>query len=330
MTKARLDPLLRNLGEHLRELVPVLAERTRSAGLALPGAFPEGEQEAFCRALLADMGFAFDRGRVDRSTHPFTTLIGEDDVRLTLRFQPDNPLSAIFATLHEGGHALYDQGFPAELHDTLLAEAPSTGLHESQARLWENHVGRSAAFWSHYLPRLRSRFPDALRAFDAERFQRTVNVVQPSLIRAEADEVTYNLHILMRYELETALLSGDLPVRDLPAAWNESSRKWLGIVPSTVAEGCLQDVHWAGASLGYFPTYTLGNLYAAQLAESYGTEADLEVQLAAGNLRPLRDWLAANVYRWGCQLEAEEIIRRATGRGLGADAFLRYLQAKFR
>lgn len=329
MTRARLDPLLRNLGARLRELVPVLAERTRSAGLMATSGFPEPAQEAFCRALLGDMGFSFSRGRTDRATHPFTSMLGEDDVRLTLRFRLENPLSAIFATLHEGGHALYDQGYPAELHDTLLAEAPSTGIHESQARLWENHVGRSAAFWAHYLPQLQSRFPAALGALNAAGFQQAINVVQPSLIRVDADEVTYNLHILMRYELETALLSGDLPVSDLPGAWNESSRKWLGIAPATVGDGCLQDVHWAGASLGYFPTYTIGNLYAAQLTESYAAQADLDAQLASGNLRPLRDWLAANVYRWGCRLTAEEIIRKATGRGLEADAFFRHLAARF-
>ncbi|MEO8224248.1 MAG: carboxypeptidase M32, partial [Gammaproteobacteria bacterium] len=316
MTRARLDPLLRDLGNRLRELVPVLAERTsrKQPEEPLP-ALPEAVQESFCRALLADMGFSLARGRVDRSTHPFTTMIGEDDVRLTLRYQADNPLSAIFAALHEGGHALYDQGFPAALQDTLLAEAPSTGLHESQARLWENHVGRSAAFWTHYLPRLQARLPAGAAPIDPARFRRAVNIVRPTLVRVEADEVSYNLHILMRYELETALLSGDLAVKDLPGAWNDASRKWLGIVPSTLNEGCLQDVHWAGASIGYFPTYTLGNLYAAQLAEAYAARADLTAELAGGNLRPLRDWLAENVYCWGCQLEAEEIVRRATGRG---------------
>jgi carboxypeptidase Taq len=160
---------------------------------------------------------------------------------------------------------------------------------------------------------------------DAAAFQRAVSVVQPTLIRADADEVTYNLHILMRYELETALLSGDLPVSDLPSAWNESSRKWLGIAPTTVGDGCLQDVHWAGASIGYFPTYTIGNLYAAQLAESYAAQADFGAQLASGNLRPLRDWLAINVYQWGCRLDAEEIIRKATGRGLDPEALFRHL-----
>ena len=329
MTKARLDPLLRAVGERLRALLPELTERTRNASLALRGPFSEAAQETFCRSVLVDMGFSFSRGRADRSTHPFTTMIGEDDVRLTLRFHADNPLSAISTALHEGGHALYDQGYPAELHDTLLAEAPSTGIHESQSRLWENHVGRSAAFWTHYFPRLQTVFPDALHGLDAASFQRAVNVVRPTLIRAEADEVTYNLHILMRYELETALLSGDLRVQDLPGAWNESSRKWLGIMPPGVQQGCLQDVHWAGGSIGYFPTYTIGNLYAAQLAETYAAQADFDGQLASGRLRPLRDWLAANVYRWGCQREAEDIILRATGRGLDAEAFFRHLAARF-
>ena len=328
MTRAKLDPLLRRLGERLRDLVPVLAERTRSAGLATTGSFAATDQEAFCRALLDDMGFSFSRGRMDRSTHPFTTMLGEDDVRVTLRFRPETPLPAIFATLHEGGHALYDQGYPGELHDTLLAEAPSTGIHESQARLWENHVGRSRAFWTHYLPRLQSRFPAALAELDPAAFQRAIRVVKPTLIRVDADEVTYNLHILMRYELETALLSGDLAVRDLPGAWDDSSRKWLGIVPGTVADGCLQDVHWAGASIGYFPTYTIGNLYAAQLAETYAAQADLDAELATGNLRPLRDWLATNVYHWGCRLDAEEIIRKATGRGLDPEALFRHLEGK--
>lgn len=325
MTRARLDPLLGDLGVHLRRLVPVLAARTRDQELALSAPCPAPGQEAFCRRLLADMGFSAERGRVDRSTHPFTTMAGEDDVRLTLRFDAANPLSGIFAALHEGGHALYDQGFPAILHDTLLAEAPSTGLHESQARLWENGVGRSAAFWHHYLPQLQALFPGALAGVDAERWQRNLAVVRPSLIRVEADEVTYNLHILLRYELETALLAGDLPVADLPAAWAAASRKWLGLVPTGVRDGCLQDVHWASAAFGYFPTYTLGNLYAAQLLETYVAKHDLAAELRAGQLRPLRDWLAATVYGWGCQLGTEEIIRRATGRGLDAAALLRRL-----
>ena len=326
MTRARLDPLLGNLGVRLMRLVPVLAARTRNHKLALSAPCPEAGQEQFCRQLLADMGFSADRGRVDRSTHPFTTMAGEDDVRLTLRFDAANPLSGIFAALHEGGHALYDQGFPAALHDTLLAEAPSTGLHESQARLWENCVGRSGAFWHHYLPRLQALFPDVLSGVDAGRWQRNLTVVRPSLIRVEADEVTYNLHILLRYELETALVSGDLGVGDLPAAWAAASRKWLGIAPAGFRDGCLQDVHWAGGSFGYFPTYTLGNLYAAQLLEAYVAQHDLQAELAAGQLRPLRDWLASQVYRWGCQLDAEEIIRRATGRGLDAEAFFRRIE----
>lgn len=329
MTRARLDPLLREVGARLRTLVPELAERTASDQQALTGPFPPEQQEVFCRELLADMGFAFGRGRMDRSTHPFTMMVGEDDVRLTLRYFTDTPLPAIFAALHEGGHALYDQGYPPELHDTLLASAPGMGIHESQSRLWENHVGRSRAFWGHYLPRLRQRFPAALAEIDAGRFQRGLNVVRPSLIRVDADEVTYNLHILLRYELETALLSGDLPVAELPAAWAQKCREWLGVAPTGVRDGCLQDVHWSLGSIGYFPTYTLGNLHAAQLIEAYCATADLDAELAAGQLLPLRNWLAEHIYRWGCRLDAEAIVTRATGRGLDAAAFFRRLEARF-
>jgi carboxypeptidase Taq len=329
MTRARLDPLLRSVGAHLQPLVPQLAERTARDGLELPGPVPQSAQEGFCRELLGSMGFSSARGRVDRSTHPFTTMIGEDDVRLTLRYAPDQLLSAIFAALHEGGHALYDQGFPAELHDTLLAEAPSTGIHESQSRLWENHVGRSLAFWTHWFPRLARLVPGGLAGLDPERFQRAVNVVRPSLIRVEADEVTYNLHILMRYELETALLGGSLPVGELPAAWRDASRKWLGVEPTGLRDGCLQDVHWASAAIGYFPTYTIGNLYAAQLFETYAAQSDVAAELSRGELAPLRNWLAHVVYRHGCRLTAEEIIRQATGHGLDAAAFLRHLDARF-
>ena len=330
MTRARLDPLLRGIGTRLGPLVSALAERTaRYAATVPPARYADGVQAGFCRALLADMGFDFARGRIDRSTHPFTVMAGEDDVRVTLRVSERNPLSAILATLHEGGHALYDQGFPAELHGTLLADAPSMGLHESQARLWENHVGRSLAFWSHYFPKLRNAFPEALAALDAARFHRAVNVVRPGPIRVEADEVTYGLHVLLRYELETALLSGALAVDELPAAWAELSAKWLGVTPGSMREGCLQDVHWSLGALGYFPSYVLGNLYAAQLVEAYAASGDLDAELGRGELVPLRDWLGRRVYGFCCRLEAERIVEQATGRGLDAEAFFRLLAARF-
>jgi len=329
MRRARLDPLLRGVGARLRALVPVWAEKTqRHASLAPRGEFPAGAQLEFCRALLAEMGFDFTRGRLDRSTHPFTTMVNEDDVRLTIRAFPHEPTSAVFATLHEGGHALYDQGLPRALHGTLLADGPSSGMHESQARLWENHVGRSRAFWEHCLPRLAAVFPGPLAGTDARSVQRAITVVAPSLNRVAADEATYNLHILVRYELELALLDGGLGAAELPGAWNERYAQYLGVTPPNARTGCLQDVHWALGEFGYFPTYTIGNLYAAQLVEAYEREHDLGAQLRAGDLKSLRAWLQRSVYAHGAELQAEDIIEAATGERLDAEPFFRRLEQR--
>jgi carboxypeptidase Taq len=331
MRRARLDVLLRETAERLESLVPVLAERTaRDAGRLPRASFPDERQAVFCRKLLAAMGFDFARGRVDRSTHPFTLVAGDDDVRLTIRVIEDEPMRSIFATLHEGGHALYDQGFPANLRGTLLADGPSVGLHEAQARLWENQVGRSLAFWTHFFPLLRDAFPRQLSDFDVAGFHRAINVVAPGTSRVSADEVTYDLHILLRYELEIALLEGDLAVSDLPAAWAERSRKYLGVVPRTMREGCLQDVHWALGELGYFPTYAIGNWYAAQIFEAYLRAGFAPApRSGAEGLAALRTWLAEHIYRYGAELEAEDLIRTATGERLAVDAFFRLLERRF-
>ena len=329
MRRARLEPLLRAMGDRLRVLVPEWHERTRGHAAAVAtGPFADDRQSEFCVRLLADMGFDFARGRLDRSTHPFTMMAGEHDVRLTIRSSPEDPLRAIFATLHEGGHALYDQGLPAALHGTLLADAPSTALHESQARLWENHVGRSRAFWQHYFGKLQSLFPAALGGLDPRRFHAALNVIVPGANRVAADEATYDLHILVRYELEIALLEGTLGVAELPAAWNERYRRYLGVTPQSPREGCLQDVHWALGDFGYFPTYTIGNLYAASLVEAYARGADLEAELARGDLGSLRSWLAQHVYAHGAELEAEDVIEAATGRRLDTGAFFRRLEQR--
>jgi carboxypeptidase Taq len=274
------------------------------------------------------MGFDFDRGRLDRSTHPFTMMAGEDDVRLTIRARADDPVRSIFATLHEGGHALYDQGFPRALHGTLLADAPSTGVHEAQARLWENHVGRSAAFWRRYFDTLQALFPAALAGIDARGFHRAINVVTPGLNRVAADEATYNLHILLRYDLEIALLGGDLPVGDLPAAWDERQRHYLGVVASSPRDGCLQDVHWALGEFGYFPTYTVGNLYAAQLIDAYSREHDLEAEIGSGDFASLRGWLRQTVHAHGATLDAPALMQQATGATLDTEPFFRRLMQR--
>jgi carboxypeptidase Taq len=329
MRRARLEPLLKTTGERLRTLVPAWAERTRRWADTLPrAAYAADRQRDFCVALLEEMGFDFGRGRLDRSSHPFTMMAGEDDVRLTIRSSAHDPLPAIFATLHEGGHALYDQGLPAELHGTMLADSPSTGLHESQARLWENHVGRSRAFWSHYFARLEHAFPKALAKVDARQFHRAMNVIVPGLNRVSADEATYNLHVLVRYELEIALLGGDLVVGDLPGAWNELYRRYLGVTAAAPRDGCLQDVHWALGEFGYFPTYTIGNLYAAQLIDAYARAHDLDAELARGDLASLRGWLATHVYAHGAKLDAEDLIEAATGHRLDVEPFFRRLEQR--
>jgi carboxypeptidase Taq len=329
MRRTRLDPLLELTGARLRALVPELAERTRRYASSLPrGGYHQVRQRSFCADLLRDMGFDFARGRLDRSTHPFTMMASEDDVRLTIRSFADDPMRAIFATLHEGGHALYDQGLPRELHGTLLADAPSMGVHESQARLWENHVGRSAAFWRHYFAKLQAAFPEKLKALDARSFQRAINVVAPGVNRVSADEATYNLHVLVRYELEIALLDGELAVNDLPSAWDERYRHYLGVTGDTPRDGCLQDVHWALGEFGYFPTYTIGNLYAAQLVDAYDQNHDFDAELASGDLRSLRGWLAEQLYVHGAELPAEALIERITGHTLDVEPFFRRLERR--
>jgi len=256
--------------------------------------------------------------------------VNENDVRLTIRAFPHEPTSAVFATLHEGGHALYDQGLPRALHGTLLADGPSSGMHESQARLWENHVGRSRAFWEHYLPKLAQIFPDALAGSDARSVQRAIAVVAPSLNRVAADEATYNLHILVRYELELALLGGNLSAAELPGAWNERYAQYLGVTPPNARSGCLQDVHWALGSFGYFPSYVLGSVIAAQLWESLRAQVEgVEAQIARGEFAGLFDWLRENVHGYGAKLTVKELIKQASGQPLGASALLRYLENKY-
>jgi carboxypeptidase Taq len=330
MTCARLDPILLALRTRLPPLCASLAERTRRDLERLPGGhFPAATQLQFCQRLLAEIGFDFEHGRVDLSTHPFTTKAGEHDVRLTLRMHEHNPLPAIFAALHEGGHALYDQGFGRELHGTLLADGPSMGIHESQSRLWENAVGRSRAFWQHYLPKLQQRFPESLTSIDVDDIYRVVNAVRPGVNRVESDEVSYNLHIVLRYELELALLSGELQVEELPLAWAEASGRLLGVRPRSALEGCLQDVHWAIGAFGYFPSYALGNLYAAQLMEAFRAQRpDFDGQLAQGDSSALRIWLREQIHSHGQLYTTDQLMERATGSTLDIEAFFRALAAK--
>jgi carboxypeptidase Taq len=293
------------------------------------GEFPVAAQDALCRRVLRGLGFDFAAGRLDTSNHPFTSRIDAGDVRLTTAYHVDDLRQALYSTIHEGGHGLYEAGLPADAVGLPRGEAVSLGIHESQSRLWENQVGRSRAFMSHLLPLLREHF-DGFADATAEALYRDANVVKPSLIRIEADEVTYNLHIILRMDLERALVRGELAVDDLPRAWNERMTSDLGVTPADDAEGVLQDIHWSFGLFGYFPTYALGNLYGAQLFAAVRREIpDLDDQIARGDFAPLLGWLRRTVHVHGRALSPRELVLAATGEAPSADAFLDGLRAKY-
>ena len=329
MRVARLEAVFARLTGWLRPVVDRLAGLPPPPDAFLRRRFDAEAQWGFTLELLGTLGFDLDAGRQDRSIHPFTLSADPGDVRLTTRIFEELPLSAIFSTLHEAGHGLYEQGLPAEHRRDVLCAAPSMGIHESQSRLWENLVGRSLPFWRAFLPALARRFP-GLAGVSPEAFHRAANRVERSLVRVEADEVTYNLHIVLRFELELALVRGDLAVPDLPGAWNDASARILGVRPPDDRDGVLQDIHWAWGEFGYFPTYALGNLYAAQLfAAARRDLAGLDDEIGRGRLHPLRDWLRERVHPIGRRLDAEEIVRAATGEGLSDAAFERYVREKY-
>jgi carboxypeptidase Taq len=329
MRVARLEPLFARLVSWLVPLVDHITARPPPDDAFLRGRFDAEQQWQFTLELLDAVGFDVAAGRQDRSIHPFSLGLDPADVRLTTRTIEDLPLSSIFSTLHEAGHGVYEQNLPAEHRRSLLCQAPSMGIHESQSRLWENLVGRSLPFWRAFLPRLARRFP-ALAGVSPEAFFGAVNKVERSLVRIESDEVTYNLHIVLRFELELGLLRGTLSVRDLPEAWATRSVRLLGLRPRTAREGVLQDIHWATGDFGYFPTYTLGNMYAASLYAAARRDVPaLEDEIARGNLRPLLGWLVEHVHRVGRRKEAEDIVRDATGTGLTDEDLEAYLTAKY-
>ncbi|QRN99320.1 carboxypeptidase M32 [Archangium violaceum] len=330
MRVERLSPVLSALRDNLIPLVAALQAAPRKVADFFQGRrFDLDTQWRLSLRLLADMGFDLEAGRQDKSIHPFSSGQHPKDVRLTTDLE-EGTLTGLFSTLHEGGHGLYEQGFSEAHHRTPLANAPSMGLHESQSRMWENLVGRGRAFWTHYFPVMREAFPEALAGVDLDTFHAAVNRVTPSLIRVEADEVTYNLHIVLRYELELLLIRDELPLDELPSAWNERMRRFLGVTPPDDTQGVMQDIHWAWGEFGYFPTYSLGNLYSASLyAAARRALPKLEEGIARGELIPLRDWLRTNVHVEGYRLPAEELVRKVTGQGLTDTDFLAYLKSKY-
>jgi carboxypeptidase Taq len=291
--------------------------------------FPVDVQAAFALEAATLVGFDTAAGRLDVSTHPFSTQLGPGDVRITTRYDEASFGDAFYSTLHEVGHALYNQGLPREHYGLPRGEDVSLGIHESQSRMWENLVGRSKSFWSFFLPKLKAAFPEATAGVTLDSWHWAVNDVRPSLVRVDADETTYNLHVLLRFELEQALLGGDLSTADLPGAWDERMQKYLGVRPPNDAQGCLQDIHWSGGAIGYFPTYTLGNLYSAQFFEQARADlGDLDAQFAAGDFQPLLGWLRANIHSQGMRHAPRDLLKRVTGKDLSPGPLLAHLRLK--
>ena len=320
--------------ESLKEkLVPLVAEiqesKRRPRTDILKRHYPLAAQEQLGKLAAAKIGFDFSAGRLDVTHHPFCCTTGPYDCRITTRYDEHFFPSAFFSTLHEAGHGLYEQGLRADWYGLPPGQYASLGIHESQSRLWENIVGRSYAFWSFFYPEAKKLFPEALGDVPIGDFHFAINEVTPSLVRVEADEATYNLHIIIRFELEQALLSGDLQVGDLPGAWNEKYTQQLGITPETDSDGCLQDVHWSAGLIGYFPTYSLGNIYSAQLLEQAREDlGDLDAMFAAGEFIPLLKWLRDNVHEAGQRYPAAQLVEQICGDPIDSDPLIRYLRAK--
>ena len=292
--------------------------------------FPVETQKLWCRQSAEGIGFDFKSGRIDVSAHPFCSGTGPSDVRLTTRYQENFFPSAVFGTLHEAGHGLYEQGLPLEHVFTPRGQAVSLGIHESQSRLWENMVGRSRAYWERYYLQCQTVFPEALEGVSLDDFYRAINTVRPSLVRVEADEVTYNLHIILRFEIERDLIEQRVTVNNVPDAWNAKMKELLGITPNSDAEGCLQDIHWSMGSFGYFPTYALGNLYAAQFyAAAERAMPDLTEQIRRGEFGALLDWMRTNIHQHGQRYRVNELVQNVTGAPLSIEPFMSYIRAKF-
>ena len=330
-TTAEIAKVFAGLREELAPLLAAIqASGRKPRRQLLEREYPVEKQQAFGQEVAAAIGFDFEAGRLDTTTHPFCSGIGPGDCRITTRYNLHHFNESFFGILHEAGHGLYEQGLNPEHACTPMGSPVSLGIHESQSRLWENQVGRGRAFWEHFFPRARKTFPEALRRVSLDDFLFAINDVRPSFIRVEADEGTYNLHIILRFELEQALLAGDLKPADVPAAWNENFRRSFQLTPPTDTQGCLQDIHWSMGGLGYFPTYTLGNLYAAQFMERARRDlGDVDAQFRKGDFGSLKGWLNERIHRPGQRWRAPDLCQKVTGKPLSHKPLLSYLRSKY-
>jgi len=332
MTTAQVSALFAELGPQLVPIVDALRDRPPSTSAQMTEReFPVERQRAFAEGVAAKLGFNLECGRFDLGPHPFCTTIGSGDIRIASRYQPRNFANGFLGVMHETGHALYEQGLDPAHCGTPMGDVVSLGIHESQSRLWENLVGRSSGFWLHFYPQLQEALKEELRDVSLEAFRGTMNHVAPGLIRVEADEVTYNLHIVIRFELERALLDGDLRSAEVPGAWSELYQRYLGVAPDNDRNGCLQDIHWSEGLIGYFPTYSLGNVYAAQLFEAAERAiGPLDEAFAAGDYAALRGWLGENVHQQGKRYPAAALIEKVTGNLPNPSALVASLSRRYR
>jgi carboxypeptidase Taq len=320
---------------NLRDAVVPLVEEVRASdadlavdAFARHGPYDAERQEALVRDVLSALGYPWERGRLDESDHPFS--MGTPfDARVTTRYRESDPLDGLTAAVHEFGHATYTHGLPEDAYGTPLGEPRDLSVHESQSRFWENHVGRTRAFWEAFLPTFTDQFPQAESVTPQEAYEAANQVYEDNPIRVEADELTYHLHILLRYEIERDLIRGDLDVGEVPRVWNDRMDEYLGVRPETDAEGCLQDIHWSHGAFGYFPTYTLGSVMAAQLYGAASADVDVDARIREGDVDPIRSWLREHVHRHGQRYETNELVREATGEDFAADAFLDYVSRKY-
>lgn len=317
--------------QELVELVKAIADSgKRPDASILVRDFPVDRQERFGKEVARAIGYDFEKGRLDITVHPFCTGIGPGDVRITTRYNPKHFGQAFFGILHEAGHGIYEQGLDPGRYGTPGGDSVSLGIHESQSRMWENLVGRSRSFWKHFFPKAQTIYPEALGDIKFEDFYFAINEVVPSFIRVEADEVTYNLHILVRFEIEQAFFSGDLLPKDVPSAWNEKFKSYFGLLPPDDAKGCLQDVHWSMGYIGYFPTYSLGNLYSTQFFNQAKKElGNLDEQFARGEFTNLKEWLKGKIHRQGQRYRAEKLVEVVTGKPLSHRHLMDYLKTKY-
>ncbi|WGJ15402.1 carboxypeptidase M32 [Methylocapsa sp. D3K7] len=331
MTTASIRSLFAELRSELQPIVRAIAEQPVPSDGCLRGSFPETTQLDYSLLVVKQFGYDLDRGRLDKTHHPFCTKFSTGDVRITTRVDEKLFGDALFSTMHESGHALYEQGVATALDGTPLGSGTSVGVHESQSRLWENVVGRGRAFWEHFFPILQDRFPDQFRRTSFETFYRAINKVQRSLIRTDADEVTYNLHIMMRFDLELDLLEGSLRVKDLPEAWRARMRTDLGVTPDGDRDGCLQDVHWyAGSVGGGFQSYTIGNILSAQFyAAALNACPGIPAEIAKGKFGTLHGWLRKHLYEHGRKFQPGEVVMQATGGPMSIEPYLAYLRTKY-